>query len=122
MDILISSNLERLLYLVSGCDYKLVNDLKQDLHRILIVTYTEKAAGELKSRIREKLNRDDVDIAPIGTIHSFCQSVIKQYGLTANLPLKLTVIDDSALNKFAEIYELCEVVRTENKKVKQYGF
>ena len=83
---------------------KLVNDLKQDLHRILIVTYTEKAAGELKSRIREKLNRDDVDIAPIGTIHSFCQNVIKQYGLTANLPLKLNVIDDSALNKFAEIY------------------
>ena len=83
---------------------KLVNDLKQDLHRILIVTYTEKAAGELKSRIREKLNRDDVDIAPIGTIHSFCQNVIKQYGLTANLPLKLSVIDDSALNKFAEIY------------------
>lgn len=83
---------------------KLVNDLKQDLHKILIVTYTEKAAGELKSRIREKLNRDDVDIAPIGTIHSFCQNVIKQYGLTANLPLKLSVIDDSALNKFAEIY------------------
>lgn len=62
------------------------------LKKILIVTYTEKAAGELKDRIRKKmeevLDKDgterstiekferalrSIDNAAIFTIHSFCQ-------------------------------------------------
>ena len=83
---------------------KLVNTYNEDLNSILIVTYTEKAAGELKSRIRDKIKNTDVDNAPIYTIHSFCQSAIKEFGLSANLPLNLNVIDDSEMSKFADRY------------------
>lgn len=48
MDILISSNLERLLYLVSGCDYKLVNDLMNSLK--------ENGIFELPKQFKEKLD------------------------------------------------------------------
>ena len=56
------------------------------LDQILIVTYTEKAAGELKDRIRKKIEEEslkfpgnamlqqalrDIHSAPIGTIHAF---------------------------------------------------
>ena len=89
---------------------KLVNTKKEGtnenikLNEILIVTYTEKAAGELKNRIREKLPNEDLDNAPIYTIHSFCQNVIKKYGIAANLSLNLSMTDDNELTKFANRY------------------
>lgn len=83
---------------------KLVNLHHIDLHKILIVTYTEKAAGELKNRIRDKIVNADIDNAPIYTIHSFCQNTIKEFGLSANLPFNLNVIDESEIYKFADRY------------------
>ena len=68
---------------------KLIAEHSLGLDKILIVTYTEKAAGELKNRIREILTKPveeysgksiqeyfpnvntDIDNASIGTIHSF---------------------------------------------------
>ena len=83
---------------------KLVNTYNEDLNQILIVTYTDKAAGELKDRIRKKIKGADVDNAPIYTIHSFCQNAIKEFGLSANLPFNLNVIDEYALTLFIERY------------------
>ena len=83
---------------------KLVNDYNEDLNKILIVTYTDKAAGELKDRIRSKIKDVDVDNAPIYTIHSFCKNTIKEFGISANLPLNLNVIDEALLDSFADRY------------------
>ena len=82
----------------------LVNKHNFKLNEILIVTYTEKATGELRDRIRTKINNSDIDNAPIYTIHSFCQNVIKEFGLSMNLPFNLNVIDESEINKFADRY------------------
>lgn len=68
------------------------------LEKILLVTFTEKATGELKKRIREKIesaSKNDegdkkgierlrnalvnFDSAAIYTIHGFCQSILKDY-------------------------------------------
>jgi exodeoxyribonuclease V beta subunit len=84
------------------------------LKKILIVTYTEKAAGELKDRIRKKLeevldsenNLEDnldlfetalreVDNASIFTIHSFCQKALKEFAYDAGRPFDLNMIDDN---------------------------
>lgn len=83
---------------------QLVNKYNEDLYKILIVTYTEKAAGELKSRIRDKIKGYDVDKASIYTIHSFCQNVIKEFGLSAGLPFNLNVINESEIYNFSERY------------------
>ena len=85
---------------------KLVNELGNDINRILIVTYTEKAAGELKDRIRSVITDSNVDVdnAPIYTIHSFCKNIIKEFGLSANLPLNLNVIDEKEIYYFADRY------------------
>lgn len=89
---------------------KLVNS-GIDISEILIVTYTEKAAGELKDRISKKLKSEKVNIdinkSHIGTIHSFCKDVIDSYYITMGLPSKLSVVDDS---KMDDLYE--EYVRT----------
>ena len=80
-----------------------------NLNQILIVTYTEKAAGELKDRIRKKIEEEfkkdsgniylqqalhDVQGAPIGTIHSFCQKVTQEFAYETDVPLKQELIDD----------------------------
>ena len=83
---------------------KLVNEQHIDINKILIVTFTEKAAGELKDRIRNELKCDNVDSAPIYTIHSFCQNAIKEFGLSANLPFNLNVVDENEMTSFTERY------------------
>ena len=83
---------------------KLVREWNEDLNKILIVTYTEKAAGEIKDRIKKELKGIDVDNAPIYTIHSFCQKVIKEFGLSANLPFDLGVIDENEIYSFCDKY------------------
>lgn len=99
---------------------KIVRSLILDdvpLKEMLIVTYTDKAAGELKDRIRKEINDIiqnsggkytkeslNIDDAFIGTIHSFCKSVIDEYGLSANLPLNLKLIDKSEIDIFLNEY------------------
>ena len=82
----------------------LVEKHQIDINQILIVTYTEKAAGELRDRIRKELVNVNVDSAPIYTIHSFCQNVIKEYCLSMNLPLNLNLIDENKMQDYAERY------------------
>lgn len=82
------------------------------LDQILIVTYTEKAAGELKDRIRQKIEAEsknapgnamlqqalrDIHSAPIGTIHSFCEKVSAEFAYEASVPFEQEMIDESAV-------------------------
>jgi len=59
-----------------------------DLHRIAAITYTNKAASDLKLKLREALRKADrredayrVDTARFGTIHAFCGDVLREFGL-----------------------------------------
>ena len=79
-----------------------------DLGQILVVTYTEKATGELKERIRNKLS-GKIDFTPndlnIFTIHSFCQKVIKDFGTIIKKPLNLEVINEKLeLSDYLDYY------------------
>ena len=78
------------------------------LNEILIVTYTEKACGELKDRIKQiKTNNNssvDINSSNIYTIHSFCLNTIKEFGISAKLPLSMEMLEDEDLDKFTNIY------------------
>jgi ATP-dependent exoDNAse (exonuclease V) beta subunit len=73
-----------------------------DVGSVLVITYTERAAGELRSRIRRALyerGRDDLarelDGAWISTIHGFCHRLLKTYPFAAGLDPRFRVLDDS---------------------------
>ncbi len=59
------------------------------IDRILALTFTEKAANEMRTRLREKLEEagraDGLDRAEIGTIHSFCAHVLREFPVEAGV-------------------------------------
>jgi ATP-dependent helicase/nuclease subunit A len=77
---------------------------------IAAITFTEKAAGELRHRVRELLTRGaegsdrearacqaalgDVDRAAIGTLHAFAQRILSEYPIEAGLPPRIEVLDE----------------------------
>jgi exodeoxyribonuclease V beta subunit len=81
------------------------------LEHILLVTYTEKATGELKSRLRSELeklseeqpvrrpwiqrNLDTFDQANVFTIHGFCQRVLQEYAFENRQNFRAELVDDS---------------------------
>jgi ATP-dependent helicase/nuclease subunit A len=73
-----------------------------DVASILVITYTERAAAELRARIRARLaqlgRRDltrDLDAAWISTIHGFCLRLLKQHPFAAGLDPRFRVLDES---------------------------
>jgi ATP-dependent exoDNAse (exonuclease V) beta subunit len=73
-----------------------------DVDSILVITYTRKAAGELRSRIREALvarGRPDaareLDGAWISTIHGFCHRLLRAYPFAAGLDPRFRELDEA---------------------------
>src|SRR5438045_3662366 len=73
-----------------------------DVESNLVITYTERAAGELRARIRSALaerGRPDLaralDGAWISTIHGFCHRLLRAYPFAAGLDPRFRVLDES---------------------------
>src|SRR5947209_14622302 len=79
-----------------------VCDRGLDVDSILVITYTRRAAGELRTRIRAALaerGRNDLarelDGAWISTIHGFCLRLLKAYPFAAGLDPRFRELDDA---------------------------
>jgi ATP-dependent helicase/nuclease subunit A len=71
--------------------------------RILAITFTERAAGELRGRVRERFvelgRRDEAretETAWVSTIHGFCARVLRAHAIAAGLDPAFTVLDEPA--------------------------
>lgn len=76
---------ERVLYLI--------NERNVDPSTILVTTFTEKAANELKAKINKKLGFIAGEI-PISTIHSFCHHLLESYPDKHDFGASFDVIDE----------------------------
>jgi ATP-dependent helicase/nuclease subunit A len=85
---------------------------RQWLPKLIVVTYTNRAADELQQRAREQILElvSSLDVAAafnqafFGTIHSFCLKLLAAYGHYLGLPPELeTITDDNDLwNEFLQ--------------------
>ncbi len=90
---------------------KILESGEADIPQIVAVTFTENAAAELKSRIGEKIEeyistygtkgyitkdwRRKFFSAPIGTIHSFCNSILRDNSIESKIPFNFSVIESA---------------------------
>jgi len=107
-----------------------------DVGAILTITFTEKAAAELRERIRTRLRAVSDDSAAhategawISTIHGFCARVLRTHALTAGLDPNFTVLDeheatelqnaalDAALTELARIEEGADLIAAYGPRV-----
>ena len=87
-------------YALESIVLKLVQEKGYDATSILLVTFTEKAAGELKDRIRKALAKAgklpaNFDEMTICTIHSFCRQLLSEYAFENGVPIKSEIGGDS---------------------------
>ncbi|MEY2441730.1 MAG: ATP-dependent helicase/nuclease subunit, partial [bacterium] len=71
--------------------------------RILAITFTDRAAGELRARVRERFvelgRRDEAretETAWVSTIHGFCARVLRAHAIAAGLDPAFIVLDEAA--------------------------
>lgn len=93
---------------------------------MLVVTFTNAAAAEMKSRIADRLTEEAaintsehiaeqlsvVNSAHIQTIHSFCTEVIRKYYYVVQLPPNFRILDEAEAvvmrrNALEELFGLC---------------
>ena len=98
--------------------------LKKDhfsIPQIVAITFTERAAREMRRRIREEIgkrltavedesaletwqnHKQNLDSAPIQTIHAFCSSLLHRFAEDAGLDPDFTTLDEAAASSISWI-------------------
>ncbi len=98
----------------SGADGK---PYLSSLDQALIITFTNAAATEIKERVKEALEKEDlhsaalqVDDAWISTIHGMCSRILKIHALDLGLDPEFEIINDMTRNQLVNI-SIEEVLR-----------
>ena len=91
--------------IVTRAQYMILNGI--DPSNILLTTFTNKAANEMKERIVDKVGEKGRKIT-VGTYHSICNRILRQYADKIDYNKTFTIMDeddtDKILKQFAKEY------------------
>ncbi len=92
----------------------LISEKHVNPHRILMLTFTNKAAGEMKARIGSLLKSRDLPFA--GTFHALCVQILRRDGVTLGLSPNFVIYDDQDQTEAVK-----EVMKTLDLSTKNYN-
>lgn len=78
--------------------------------RVLMVTFTEAAAAEMRSRLRQAMEATEgvpadqiarLELATIGTLHAFCLQLLREHGTLLGLEPQVAVLDEVETGRIA---------------------
>ena len=122
---------------------RIINGIKNNIismEKVAVITFTRKAAAEMRSRIIEELNKliintdDSISrdkyheqliiavTAQISTIHSFCSGLLKEKPVEAGIDPAFEMIEGADSEFFEKVFEeYIHTLFTERKESKMYG-
>lgn len=109
---------------LTGRISRILKDNKDhDIH-VLALTYTNKAADEMRSRIQKRVSSDISDRAFIGTFHSFCTKILREYGPQIGIEFDFDII--SNINDRHELLKIaiekdCSRLNKKSENMKKSG-
>ena len=88
---------------------------KASPNQILCVTFTNKAAKEMKDRVSKILSNQDTGLPWFGTFHSICAKILRKHASAVNLSSNFTIIDQNDQVKL--IKNICKAENIDIKEV-----
>ncbi len=82
---------------------------------VLAVTFTNKAANEMLSRILTNLKKKKFGMPWVGTFHSICVKILRKHARAANLNYNFTIVDQEDQKKL--IKNICKSENIDTKKI-----
>ncbi len=84
--------------------YDLIEEqIEKPTSRLLVITFTDKAANEMKERIIKELNENGLnaygDDLWISTFHGFCSKILRKHSIEANLSPDFQLAEENDLQK-----------------------
>jgi DNA helicase-2/ATP-dependent DNA helicase PcrA len=64
-------------------------------HHLLAMTFTNKAAGEMKERVGAMVSADKAKELTVGTFHAFCVRMLRRHAAEIGLPPNFAICDES---------------------------
>jgi DNA helicase II / ATP-dependent DNA helicase PcrA len=92
----------------------IIKEKKAFPNQILSVTFTNKAAKEMQSRVSKILGSAATGLSWLGTFHSICAKLLRKHATAANLNSNFTIIDTD--DQIRLIKNIC---KSENIDIKQ---
>ncbi len=84
-------------------------------NEILAVTFTNKAANEMLSRILSNLKKKKFGMPWVGTFHSICVKILRKHARAAELNYNFTIVDQDDQKKL--IKNICKSENIDTKKI-----
>lgn len=110
------NNNQKTFTVVSRTQYMIANGVKPD--KILLFTFTNKAAKEIKERIAKAVGEETASQITSGTYHSFCCRLLRQYATRIGFTSKFTIFDSEDSDKI--LNKLTKGSNVDPKRLKSY--
>ena len=93
----------------------IINNNKAFPNQIMAVTFTNKAASEMKDRVSKILKKKAVSLSWLGTFHSICAKLLRKHSQAVGLNYNFTIIDQD--DQIRLIKNICKSENIDTKKI-----
>jgi len=93
----------------------IIKEKKAFPNQVLAVTFTNKAANEMRNRVSSILSKDAIELSWLGTFHSISAKLLRKHAKAVGLNSNFSIIDQD--DQIRLIKNICKVENIDIKKI-----